>query len=89
MDDHIGWIGHGDVCLVSQAGDLCVPLLRLSLLQLELVQQVLATGTTVLTEPQASGKEQGKGDVRKSKGTSRVPAEVRRESRHVTSPPAM
>jgi hypothetical protein len=74
-----------DVCLGSQAGDLCVPLLRLSLLQLELVQEVLATGATVLTEPQVGGKEQGKGHVRRLKGTTRVPAEVRRESRHVSS----
>lgn len=54
--------------LVNQVGDLCVPLLRLSLLQLELIQQVLATNKLVEGESEASTRDDNGDKNRKSKG---------------------
>jgi hypothetical protein len=54
--------------LGHQVGDLCVPLLRLSLLQLELIQQVLANNKLAEGESEASTRDESGDTNRKSKG---------------------
>lgn len=54
--------------LGHQVGDLCVPLLRLSLLQLELIQQVLANNKLAEGESEASTRDESGDKNRKSKG---------------------
>jgi hypothetical protein len=62
---------------VYQVGDLCVPLLRLSLLQLELVQQVLASNApTPLGESESSAPE-NRDTYRKSKRRTAKMEQVR------------
>jgi hypothetical protein len=55
-----------------QVGDLCVPLLRLSLLQLELVQQVMASKTPVLGETETNNQEDDKHRKQKKGKTAKL-----------------